>query len=106
MNRSLWLGLIAVGIVAATIFATAPAVENSTAESIAARIQKNRGGYLTVLELGASGMRRPWKPRHPRRSAPLGAVQVTKDPPRPRRPLAIIHVAKARRFSRIGRLRT
>lgn len=55
MNRSLWLGLIALGIVAATIFATAPAVENSAAESIAARIQKNRGGYLTVLELGASG---------------------------------------------------
>jgi hypothetical protein len=37
------------------VLATAPADENSTAEAIATRIKTNRGGYLTVLELGAAG---------------------------------------------------
>lgn len=55
MTRNLSLGLIAVFVVAAVVFATAPADENATPEAIASRIKQNRSGHFTVLELGAAG---------------------------------------------------
>src|SRR3954452_24500565 len=55
MARVLVLMSLAMVVLAAAFFAAAPADEPPAGESVAARIGKKRGSFLTVLDFGAKG---------------------------------------------------